>query len=231
MLLRVIRFVLTLLIFASCVHAAEEQVHGVIFEQWVRDTFFGGYKPKSYTQKWDIPADKNTEHGGIPANPKAIKYGTPIDMGDALRQFTVAEKGERFLLILGFWDQDGEAKKWVNGVAADVTPEVYRNLWEPVTREDLEALDAVIKDKTISVEDARAAAKKMKGREPFTKAIIQVNPKIDSKQRRLQCSIRFGDFFHFLAPNAEALRQDKPTIWGVPMPEAFSSPPRRKKKS
>lgn len=210
--------------------AAEEQQHGVIFEQWVRDTFFHGYKPKSYTQKWDIPAEENTEHGGIPANPKAIKFGMPIDMGDALRQFTVAEREEHFLLIVGFWDQDGDQKKWVQGVAVEVSPEQYRKLWEPITREDLEQLDAIVKDKSLSVEEARAQAQKLKNRAPFAKAIMQVNPKLDNKQRRLQCSLRFGDFFHFLAPKEEALRQEKPMIWGVAMPEAFSSPPRRRKK-
>jgi hypothetical protein len=218
------------LVVATLLPAAEEQVHGVAFEQWVRDTFFHGYKPPSYTQKWDIPAEENTEHGGIPANPKATKYATPIDMGDALRQFEVAEKGDRFLIISGFWDQDGDKKKWVNGVAVEVTPEQYQQLWEPITREDLEKLDAVVKDKTLSLEDARAQAQKIKSRAPFAKAIMQVNPKLDNKQRRLQCSIRFGDFFHFLAPNAESLRQEKPAIWGVPMPEAFVSPPRRRKK-
>ncbi len=216
--------------FPASLRADEEQKHGVIFEQWVRDTFFHGYKPKSYTQKWDIPAEENTEHGGIPANPKAIKFGMPIDMGDALRQMSVIDKGEKFLLIVGFWDQDGEQKKWVRGVAAEVTPEQYRKLWEPITREDLEKLDAVVKDKSLSLEEARAQAQKIKSRAPFAKAIIQVNPKLDNKQRRLQCSIRFGDFFYFLAPKEEALREDEPKIWGVKMPEAFASPPRRRKK-
>ncbi|MEI6534938.1 MAG: hypothetical protein WCN98_06335, partial [Verrucomicrobiaceae bacterium] len=64
----------------SSLPADEVQHHGVLFEQWVRDTFFNGYKPKSYTQKWDIPAEFNKDHGGIPANPKAIKYGAPVDM-------------------------------------------------------------------------------------------------------------------------------------------------------
>ena len=219
-----------ILLLALAAPAAEEQAPGVLFEQWVRDTFFHGYKPESYTQKWDIPAEANTDHGGIPANPKATKFGMPIDLGDALRQFTIAEKGDHFLLIAGFWDQDGDKKKWVHGVPAEVAPETYRKLWEPITRADLEKLDATVKDKSLSLEEARAAAQKLKNRIPFTKAIIQVNPKLDNKQRRLQCSLRFGDFFHFLAPAAETLRQEKPTIWGTPMPEAFTSPPRRKRK-
>lgn len=219
-----------LLLLNQPCHSAEEQAHGVLFEQWVRETFFDGYKPASYTQKWDIPAEANKNHGGIPANPKAIKFSMPIDMGDALRQLSVAEGEQNFLLIVGFWDQDGDEKKWVHGVAVEVTPEQYRQLWSPITREDLEKLDAVVKDKSLPIEEARAQAQKIKSRAPFAKSIIQVNPKLDNKQRRLQCSIRFGDFFHYLAPKEEALRQEKPTIWGVPMPEAFTSPPRRRKK-
>jgi len=212
----------------SC-RGEEVQKHGLIFEQWVRDTFFESYQPASYTQKWDIPADHNATHGGIPANPKATKYGSPLDMGDALRQFGIAEKGERFLIIAGFWVQDGATKKWVNAVAAEVTPEQYRTLWAPITREDLEKLDAVVKDKTLTLEEARAEAQKIKRRMPFSKAIIAVNPKIDAHQRRLQCSIRFGDFFHFLAPAADPTRQEQPTLWNVPLPGPFESKPRNSK--
>jgi hypothetical protein len=220
--------IILLCLLSYCSPAAEEQAHGVAFEQWVRDTFFDGYQPESYTQQWDIPAEANTIHGGIPANPKATKFGMPIDMGDALRQFSVAEEGQAFLLILGFWDQDGDHKKWVHALTPVVTPEQYRALWAPITRADLEKLDAVVKDKSLSLEEARAQAQAIKRKAPFSKAIMQVNPKLDTKQRRLQCSIRFGDFFHFLEPNAEALRHDKPMIWGVAMPVAFKSPPRRK---
>ena len=53
------------------VSAEEVQRHGFVFEAWVRDTFFDGYRPPSYTQKWDIPADVNRAHGGVPVNPKA----------------------------------------------------------------------------------------------------------------------------------------------------------------
>ena len=227
-----LRHCLTLLCLLSVgTHAAEEQAHGVAFEQWVRDTFFDGYQPASYTQQWDIPAEANAKHGGLPANPKATKFGMPIDMGDALRQFSVAEEGLTFLLILGFWDQDGDRKKWVQGLTPVVTPEQYRTLWAPITRADLEKLDAVVKDKSLSLEEARAQAQAIKRKAPFSKAIMQVNPKLDAKQRRLQCSIRFGDLFHFLAPTTEPLRQDQPIIWGVAMPGAFKSPPRRKSKS
>ena len=71
--------------------AQEVQSHGLVFEKWIRDTFFDGYVPPSYTQKWDIPGANNKTHGGIPVNPKATKYKTPVDLGDALRQFDIDE--------------------------------------------------------------------------------------------------------------------------------------------
>ena len=213
---------------ASAAAAREVQSHGLLFEKWLRDTFFGGYTPKGYTQKWDIPAEANPNHGRIPVNPKAIKYGTPIDLGDALRQFEIVEKGERFLLIVGFWDQATKTeKKWVNVQAVEIKPGDWARLWSPVTRADLERLLAVIKDKSLSLDEARQRAKDAKSQAPFSEAIMQVNPKIDASQRRLQCSLRFDDFFKHLAPMANRGRQEKPMLYGVAVPAKFESGARK----
>ena len=75
------------------------QQHGLVFEAWVHDTFFESYHPPSYTEKWDIPAATNHAHGGVPVNPKAAKYGTAI------------------ALVVGFWRQQGDEKRFVNIVA------------------------------------------------------------------------------------------------------------------
>ena len=197
----------------------EVQRHGVVFEQWIRDTFFGGYQPGDYTQRWDIPASVNTGHGGIPVNPKAAKFGTPVDLGDALRQFDIADP---FLLVVGFWKQDGE----VIVQAVRVEPAQWRALWGPVTRADLERLDALIKDTSRDVMATRQAAQAMKRRAPFTKAVMQVNPKLDAKQRRLQCSLRFDDFFTHLAPEAGRGVTNAPTLFGRTLPLELASPPR-----
>lgn len=210
--------------FAAVLAAQEVQQHGLVLEQWVRDTFFDGYQPSRYTQKWDIPASANQRFGGIPVNPKAVKYGTPVDLGDALRQRKIAEP---FILVVGFWRQDGDEKHFVNLIAPRIEPAVWEKLWGPVTLADLERLDAVIKDKSLSPAAARAAAQKIKNAPPFTQSIIVVNPKIDSKtQRRLQCSLRFADVFKYLAPDADRAPQDRPTLWGVPFPQPVASKPR-----
>jgi hypothetical protein len=213
----------TLLLLAS-LSAQEVQSHGLVFERWVGDTFFDGYRPPRYTQKWDIPAEINTRHGGLPVNPKAVKYGTPVGLGDALQQFDIDEP---FILILGYWRQEGAEKRFVNLTAITVTPEQWRKLWGPVTRADLEKLDAVIKDRSLDYREARRKAQAMKKAPPFSQSIIVLNPKIDSKtQRRLQCSLRFKDVFIHLAPDAEAGVQAEPMLWGVPFGETVASSPR-----
>jgi hypothetical protein len=209
---------------ASPLAALEVQSHGLQFEKWLRDTFFEGYEPKGYTQKWDIPAAVNKHHGRIPVNPKATKYGTPIGLGDALRQFAIQEP---FLMIVGFWQQVTPLeKRWVNVQAVRVEPAVWRRLWGELKLADLEALNAVIKDKSLTVEEARKRAQQMKAAACFQSAVIQLNPKIDHSQRRLQCSLRFDAFFDHLAPNADRQGQKAPQVFGVALPKKFESAPR-----
>ncbi len=216
-------FLAILALLAQPTDAREVQSHGLFFERWLGDNFFGGYVPRSYTQKWDVPASANRDHGGIPVNPKAIKYGTPIDMGDALRQFEIDEP---FLLIVGFWEQTTpELKSWVNAQVITVTPELWRKLWGRITATDLERLIAVIKDKSLTLEQARAKAKIVKAAPPFTDAVIQVNPKIDGSQRRLQCSIRFDDFFQHLVPGGNKDKVRSAKIFGRAIPPV-AAPPR-----
>lgn len=221
---------LSLSLLAACAallvlgSAQEVPSHGLVFERWVRDTFFGGYKPASNTQRWDIPASANRDHGAIPVNPRTVKHGSAVDLGDALRQYGIDEP---FLLIIGFWQQEGEVKRIVNIIAPEISPELWRKLWGPVTYADLRRLDALIKDTGPSIEETRRLALKMKNSPPFSEAVIQLNPKIDHHgQRRLQCSIRFNDLFRHLAPRADPSPQARPALFGVEYPGPIASKPR-----
>lgn len=203
---------------------AEVQHHGVWFEQWVCDTFFDGYRATDYTQKWDIPASANQQHGGLPVNPKAAKYRSPVALGDALRQFDIDEP---FLLVVGFWEQsEPTVKRWVNLQAVVVTPALWRQLWHPLTRADLERLDAVVKDPSLTLAEARSRVQAFKAQPTYSQAVITLNPKIDTRQRRLQCSLSFQAFFTHLAPSSASARQDLPQLWGKPIPQVSGSSPR-----
>jgi hypothetical protein len=204
--------------------AREVQSHGLLFEKWLRDTFFGGYQPEGYTQKWDVPASANPNHGCIPVNPKATQYGTSIGLGNAIRQHQI---NEPFLLIVGFWQQPTpEQKCWVNVQAVRIEPSSWRQLWGKVSLADLIKLDAIIKDSSLTLEEAREQAKRLKAQEPYASALISLNPKIDRSQRRLQCSLSFDRFFAHLAKNADRSIQSQPTLFSVPVPAKFSSTPR-----
>jgi hypothetical protein len=201
--------------------AAEVQEHGVVFEEWVREAFFAGYEPENYTQKWDVPAEVNVRFGGVPVNPKATKYGSTIGLGDALRQFDIDEP---FMLLLGFWEQDGPVKRFVNITPVTIHPETWRMMWGPVTREDLVRLDSLIKDRSIDYREVRKLAQQMKREPPFNESLIVLNPKIGSSgQRRLQCSLRFDHVFDLLATDANRAATDSPVLWGVPFPGPVTS--------
>jgi hypothetical protein len=220
-------FLLTLLALHPA-QAREVQNHGLWFEHWLCDTFFAGYRAPNYTQKWDIPAAANPHHGHLPVNPKAIKYGSPIGLGDALRQFDISTQNESFILILGFWEQaNPHTKRWVNLQAPTISPSQWQRLWHPITRTDLEKLDRVIKDNSLTIEQARAAAQAIKNQPPFNQAIITLNPKIDKSQRRLQCSLSFQAFFTLLCPTANRDRQPSPSLWGKAIPALPNSAPRQ----
>ncbi len=207
--------------------AQEVQHHGLVFEQWVRATFFEGYQPAEYTQRWDIPATANRQHGGVPVNPKLCKHGTAVDLGDALRQFEIEEP---FILVIGFWRQEGGNKRIVHLLAPEISPELWRRLWGPVTREDLLRLDRLIKDSPLPAKELRREVLRLKNQPPYQEAIIQLNPKIGTDgQRRLQCSIRFRDVFKHLAPDTDPTPPAHPALWGVEFPGLIASPPRGRK--
>jgi hypothetical protein len=201
----------------------EVQAHGFIFEEWIRDTFFDGYVAK-YTEEWDFPAHANLQFGALPVSIKTARYGSPVGLGDALRQFRI---NEPFLLIVGFWKQRGDHKNWVNITATKVQPAQWAQLWEPISLSDLQELDTCIKDRSVNYQEARRKAQALKKSSPFSEALITLNPKIDSKQRRLQCSLRFKVLFDLLAPEAERVESDNPRLFAQDAPTAFPSSPRK----
>ncbi|MEY3480203.1 MAG: hypothetical protein RIQ71_978 [Verrucomicrobiota bacterium] len=206
---------LTFCLAASLAHATEVQQHGLSFEHWVADTFFGGHRASGPTDKWDIPASANKNHGRIPVNPKATQYGEPVLLGDALRQYDIKEP---FVLIVGFWEQDGRDKKFVQSLVARIEPEQWRKLWAPVTRQDL--------DTSRPIADVRREVLKRKKQPPFSQAVIQLNPKIDESQRRLQCSISYVRLFKNLAPGHDRKAQPSAEIFGQTIPRLCVFPRR-----
>ncbi len=222
-----LRLLLFVFLFTLPLRAAEVQSHGYQWEKWIRDTFFEGYTG-GYTDEWDVAKAANKKYGDVPISIKFTKYGTSVDLGDAMRQFSIDEK---FMIIIGYWKQEGNRKRVVNIVAPIITPEQWHKIFEPISKEDLQKLDSTVKNRDLTPQQAALEASKIKRAAPFTEALMTMNPKIDSKtQRRLQCSLRFDYVFKYLAPEADRAVQDKPQLFGVDAPPPFVSNPRQFKK-
>ena len=144
-------------------------------------------------------------------------------LGDALRQYDIDEP---FLLVVGFWRQEGGDKKFVQSLVARISPEQWRNLWAPVTQADLEGMDRLVKDTALPIDEVRREVLRRKKQPPFSEAVIQLNPKIDKSQRRLQCSISYVRLFRNLAPGRDRTAQPSAEIFGRTVPAIGASPRR-----
>lgn len=201
----------------------EVQEHGFAFERWVRDTFFDGYEG-NYMQKWDVLPEGNqhpavpASHRGLPVSIKTAGFGSPIGLGDALRQ---RGTDVDFLMIAGFWHQRTETEKWFEAIGAvRFSAEAWASLWGTLTLDLIAELDALVKDTSVSYHSVRSAAQEWKARHvKDSGSRIVLNPKIDStKQRRVQCSLPFDTFWEFAG--ATPARLDAPELYGL----AFTNP-------
>jgi len=204
--------------------------HGFSFEQWVRDTLFEGYEG-GYTQKWDIPPENN-RHPAIPAacrnipvSVKTAKLGSPIGLGDILRQRNIDEP---FLMIVGFWRQRTPLEKWFEDIGwVKFTPSSWDALWGSLSLSQISEIDLAVKDRSTHYTIARAKAQQLKSlvAAPADRRIV-INPKIDSKtQRRIQCSLPFQTFW--TCCGRDFLSRDHPDLFGFPFKNPVVSPARK----
>src|SRR4051812_22383446 len=82
-------FVAVAAVLLAIAAAQDASPQGLVFDHWLRDTFFPGYHPASSAQGWDVPASANPDHGGIPVSAKTARFGTALDLGDAFRAYAI----------------------------------------------------------------------------------------------------------------------------------------------
>jgi len=203
----------------------EVQAHGFSFEKRVRDHFFSGYQG-TYMQKWDVPHDYKGETSvpakfqNLPVSIKSAKFGSPIGLGDVLRQRQI---GQNFLMIVGFWQQRTPTEKWIVDIGCamfDIA--AWQNLWGQLTLEDISSIDRVVKNLNEHYSIVRAKAQQWKTKPAVQTSTLVINPKIDSKsQRRIQCSLPYTTFWNFAGRNPTP--QDCPELWGHVFPNPIKS--------
>lgn len=199
---------------------SEVQTHGFVFEKWVRETFFNKYET-TYGAKWDVAKEANTIYGNLPVSIKTAKYGSSIYLGDAIRQYSI---NEDFILLVGFWKQEEGKKRIVNVAAPVIKVSLWQDLWLPLIKKEIIALDNLIKSYDKPYYKIRKAAQEMKSTSPYCDCKITLNPKIDSKtQRRLQCSINFNLFFDEIATCFQREEIEHPMLWAKEVPEPWES--------
>jgi hypothetical protein len=191
---------------ASGAFGAERQSHGFAFEERVWNHLFD----RGYTDEWDIPGEANLVHPGIPVSVKYIRWGSPVYLGDAVRQRSIEHP---FELVVGFYrDEDGE-KRTVAIHDLVIRPDRWESLWGAVSRDDLVAFSERIQNGSIAA--ARSYARRRAAELRDRSGGISINPKIDADQRRIQCSIPFTVFFEKLV-RADPAEQTPLTLWGRP---------------
>lgn len=207
----------------------EVQHHGFSFERWVRNNLFESYEG-NYMQKWDVPPDYNTHEAipeglqNIPVSIKTAKYGSPIGLGDALRQRNIEEP---FLMVAGFWRQRSSAEKWFEDIGyAKFSRESWNSLWGNLSLRQLAELDELVKDMTTHYSAARAKALAWKLEVATNSGCkLVINPKIDSKtQRRVQCSLPFSTFWQYAGRTPTVT--DFPKLFGYAFDNPVLSTPR-----
>lgn len=206
----------------------EVQSHGFTFEQWVRDTLFDGYAG-DYGQEWDVPARITRGAGlpaeirGLPVSIKTAKFGSPISLGDILRQRMISRS---FLMVVGFWHQRSTEQKRFEEIGwVKFSVSSWQMLWGGLTPKQLGELDAKVKSFGPGRHrEARQFAKGWKAIHQERSHIV-INPKIDSKnQRRIQCSLPFKLFWEYAG--REPQRHDRPLLFGRAFDNPVMSPPR-----
>jgi hypothetical protein len=204
---------------------AEVQAHGFNFEKWVRDQFFAAYSG-TYMQKWDVPPDHNMHAvvperwRGLPVSIKTAKLGSPIGLGDVLRQRQIDHD---FLMIVGFWSQRTLTEKWFVDIGCAMFRAVdWDALWGRLTLAEIAVIDAVVKNQGAHYSVVRAEAQKWKRSVARHGCTLVINPKIDSKtQRRIQCSLPNTAFWAAAGRTSQKL--DAPELWGRVFPNPVIS--------
>lgn len=205
----------------------ESQAHGFSWEEEILRVYNldPSLSRSGYTRAHDIPAELNTRQPGVNVSIK-VSGGKSVDMGDILRIFdSTAVGGERLLLLVLFYKQEGSQKVLQCIKEVDLTGR-RETLFGSVSREDL--LDYIRVVKSIpSGEPSVEARQEYKDRaEELSRRMngpLAVRPKVDSKnQRRVQCS--FPNFIAFC--NSISHIDHGKELFGIPIQQRLDSGPR-----
>jgi len=170
----------------------QSQQHGFIFENNIREEVFGLPKEKNNTDTHDIPKQKNKYNEDENCSIKTTGSLT-IYCGDISRFYNYNFKEKNTIIVVKYEQTDKE-KIIKNIYEIDYNAECHTLLFGNLPKEVIENYVENVKGipKSIKGEEAKKifnyieANKKLKKEYNYE---ITINPKVDSKQSRVQCSI------------------------------------------
>ena len=162
----------------------ERQRHGFDFEQHIIDKY-SLVKAADYTSTFDAYAPQTH----IPVSIKCIKDGAEICLGDFFRQQNIPPD---FYLIVGFYSING-----IQEYSLLIDGRKWKALLPSVEKEEVKAfLDSVSND---YCDDTKWKEGLQHYKEVSKRSIIKLRFKRDhKKQKRVQCAIRYKDFFNMI---------------------------------
>jgi len=167
---------------------AEVQIHGFVFENWVKKVLKVDKLASNYTQKWDVP-------GETPISVKFMGLTNALEFGSTVR---IWEIEETFTLVIGRWEQIGD-KKIVRSIdEIDIRPDDLEEMKGKITLKEIKEFDKRIKSFPAGKEGQKQGiefAKKWKNERKDRIGLLTITHKIDSKnQRRIQCNLNFQNY-------------------------------------
>ncbi len=171
----------------------QSQIHGFTFENSIREDVFGLERETNNTDKHDIPKEKNKFNGNENCSIKTVGSST-IYCGDILRFFSYDFDKEKNTIIVIKYKQT-ETEKIIERIyQIDYNKECHELLFGNLKKEVIEKYVESVKSIPAKVKGKEAKkifdylVEKKKLKKEYTN-IIQINPKVDSSQSRVQCSI------------------------------------------
>ncbi len=168
------------------------QEHGFLWENDVKTNGFDLPAEKNNTDTHDISKEKNKYNKNENVSNKSTGSET-ICCSDILRFFNYNFEEKNTIIVIHY-DQTGTHKIVKNTYEIDYNAECHKHLFGDLPREVIEEYVANVKSipKKTKGKDAKKIFDYLGVKEEINKNYTfnaQINPKVDSKQSRVQCSI------------------------------------------
>ena len=187
----------------------EVQAHGNYYEDLKTRQITGlskadydALKDNGYTSGMDIMK------GLLSANDYSIKTtnGNRVDCGDILRRRDEKE----YHLVVAQWEQAGENKVFYNEYTFFIKPEHERKLWGKMNYNQLVEYVDYIKSIPYGQEaETKTERTVLKNCISDKNALFTINPKANSQQRRVQCTLKIKQLIQAGIPHtARTIREE-----------------------